>query len=275
MKFEMWSFWHFFYILSPALIMIPLYFLLRKRSEKTKYIVGAIIGVASLAVITTRCIYYYVTHGFHPQEIPLQICHFGNIMVFIALLFKSKIAGCISWSLNLPAAFSSLVLADSLAKYENVWDVLPQCYIWGHLLIVVGALYPIILKTIRFRIKDFYIGLGVLFALLITAIILNSYFNDTFFNEDGTKKWFINYFYIYNSKGVPFKFIQDLFPRAHYGWFTIDWAYTLILIAIFVPFIYGVSCIPMLFYRKDKDYKTTNVYTDIKNYYLNKKQVNA
>ena len=40
LKFEMWSFGHILYILSPAIIMTALYFLLRNKSYKVKYIVG-------------------------------------------------------------------------------------------------------------------------------------------------------------------------------------------------------------------------------------------
>ena len=262
MKFEMWSIWHIIYILSPAILMTILYFLLRKRSQKTIYIVGVIIGVLSLATITTRCVYYYMTHGFHPQEIPLQVCHFGNIVVFIALVFKSKTASAIAWSLNLAAAFSSIVLADSLAKYENVWDVLPQCYIWGHLLIVLGALYPVILKEIRMDLKSFFYGLAILFVLLIVAIVLNSYFNDVVGKD---RDWFINYFYIYNSKGVPFDFIYDLGTRSQYGWFTINWVYTLTLIGVFIPVMFGIFMIPKLFYLKNKDYKTYTIFHGFEN----------
>ena len=260
MKFEMWSIWHILYILSPALVMTPLYFLLRNKSKKTIYIVGVIIGVLSLAVITTRCIYYYITHGFHPQVIPLQICHFGNIVVFIALIFKSKIAAAIGWSLNLPAAFSSLVLADSLAKYPTIWGVLPQCYIWGHFFIVLGALYPILLKEVRLNLKSFLIGLGILSVLCIAAIILNSYFNDV---EGQGKDWFINYFYIYNSKGVPFKFIENLGKRYQYGWFTINWVYTLSLIVIFIPVMFGIYLLQKLLYKKNNNYDTKNIFLEL------------
>ena len=40
LKFEMWSFGYILYILSPAIIMTALYFLLRNKSYKVKYIVG-------------------------------------------------------------------------------------------------------------------------------------------------------------------------------------------------------------------------------------------
>ena len=131
--------------------------------------------------------------GLTPEIIPLQVCHFGNIMVFISLVFRSKIATSILWSLNLLAAFSSLIVADALEGYETVFCIRAQAYIWGHLFIVIGALYAVLLKIVRIDFKSFLWGIGVLVMLLIPAIILNSYFNDVL-------GFGINYFYIYNSE---------------------------------------------------------------------------
>ena len=60
MKFEMWSIWHILYILSPIIIFIILYFGLRKASNKTKYVVGIIIGVISILIIVVRNIDIYI-----------------------------------------------------------------------------------------------------------------------------------------------------------------------------------------------------------------------
>ena len=190
--------------------------------------------------------------GLTPEIIPLQVCHFGNIMVFISLVFRSKIATSILWSLNLLAAFSSLIVADALEGYETVFCIRAQAYIWGHLFIVIGALYAVLLKIVRIDFKSFLWGIGVLVMLLIPAIILNSYFNDVL-------GFGINYFYIYNSDGVPFEFLY-IGERAKYGWFTINWAYTILLVVIFGALIYGIYNIQKLFYLKDKDYKTYNIF---------------
>ncbi len=252
MQFQMWSFWHYLYILSPAIIMVPLYFILRNKSYKTKYIIGIVIGVLSLSVLIIRNIDIFVRNGFDPQIIPLQVCHFGNIMVFISLVFRSKIATSVLWCLNLLAAFSSLIVADSLAGYSNFFSIRAQAYFWGHLLIVVGALYAVIMKIVRIDFKSFLYGIGVIVLLLIPSIILNSYFNDVLGKN-------INYFYIYNSNGVPFEFLY-IGERAQYGWFTINWFYTISLIVIFAVLLYGIYNIQKLFYLKDKNYQTHHIF---------------
>ncbi len=252
MVFEMWSVWHILYILSPIIIMVPLYFLLRHRSYKTRYIIGVIIGIISLLILIVRNIDIYVNNGFDPEIIPLQVCHFGNIMVFIALVFRSKIATSILWCLNLLAAFSSLVVADALTGYADIFCIRAQAYIWGHLFIVIGALYAVLLKIVRIDFKSFLWGMGVLLLLLIPSIILNSYFNDVL-------GFHVNYFYIYNSDGVPFEFLY-IGDRAVYGWFTINWIYTILIVLIFSVLMFGIYCIQKLLYLKDKDYKTYNIF---------------
>ncbi|MGN1060708.1 MAG: hypothetical protein ACI4QN_03155 [Candidatus Coproplasma sp.] len=256
MKFEMWSVWHYLLMIAPILIMTVLFLVLRKKSYKVRYIVGVIIGVISLCILLARNISMLLNEGFSPGVIPLQVCHFGNIMVFIALVFRSKTATSIAWCLNMIAAFSSLIVADDLAGYITILEVRPQAYIWGHIFIVVGALYAVIMKIVRIDLKSFFIGVGVLFALLIPAIILNSYFTDVCGYE-------CNYFYIYNSEGVPFEPLY-IGERAQYGWFTINWIYTVLVIVIAFAVMFGFFLIQKLFYLKDNDYKTYNVFTAAK-----------
>lgn len=178
-------------------------------------------------------------------------------MVFIALVFRSKIATSILWSLNVLAAYASLVYADALEGYANIFgSIRSQAYIWGHAFIVLGGLYAVILKIVRINFKSFLWGLGVLVLLLIPSIILNSYFNDVL-------GYSINYFYVYNSNGVPFEFLY-VGERAKYGWFTINWIYTLSVVGIFIVLLYGIYNLQKLFYLKDKNYDTHHIFSKIK-----------
>lgn len=255
MKFEMWSPFHIVYMLSPFIIIGLLYLLLRKRSYTTRYVVGCIIGVLSLGVLIMRNVYIYKCNGFDPEIIPLQVCHFGNIMVFISLIFRSKIATSVAWSLNMFATYSSIVFADSLTHYGNILtDIRAEAYVWGHLLIVVGAAYAVLLKVVRIDIKSFLYGLLVLVMLVIPSIILNPYFNNVKGNG-------INYFYIYNSNGVPFEFLwNDSFTHSYGSWFQINYVYTFSVIGIFLVIIFGIYCSQKLFYLHDKDYDTYNIF---------------
>ena len=222
----MWSPFHFVYIASPFVIIAALWLILRKRSEKTRYIVGAVIGCISLSVLLMRNIDIFVREGFDPEIIPLQVCHFGNIAVFIALVFKNKTAGAVAWCLNLICAFCSLVVADSLAGYESFFMIRAQGYFWGHLFIVLGALYAVLFGIVKIDRKSFLIGVGCVFLLFIPSLILNAYFRNTAVSDT------INYFYIFDSHGIPFEVFYDLGVMRYYGWFSINYVYVAFIIAI-------------------------------------------
>jgi len=226
-QFKMWSWFHYLYILSPFIIMAALWLILRKRSEKTKYIVGVVIGCLSLAILLMRNIEIYVTVGFHPEIIPLQICHFGNIAVFIALVFKNKTAGAMAWCLNMICAFSSLIVADSLAGYPTFFMMRAQAYFWGHLFIVLGALYAVLFKIVRIDKKSFLLAIGCTAVLLVPAMILNAYFINVMAATPP-----INYFYIFNYHGSPFEALYNLGTMYYYGWFSINYVYAAIIITI-------------------------------------------
>ena len=245
MVFEMWTWYHYLYILSPFFIIAALWALLKNKSEKTKYIVGAVIGIVSLAIIVTRNIDIYVRGGFSHEIIPLQVCHFGKLLVFNALVFRSKIATSIVWTVNLVPAFISLIDAEALANYSTIWAIRPQAYIWGHLFIVIGALYPIILKTIKFGKKDFYKGLLVILGLFATAFVANPLLRNVFgYNA--------NYFYVYNSSGVPFSSIYNLGSMVSLGWFEFNPIYVGFLILLGVSVIFGMYALSRLITRPSK-----------------------
>ncbi len=46
--------------------------------------------------------------------------------------------------------------------------------------------------------------------------------------------WQPNYFYLFNYKGTPLKFLYNVVKPSVYGWFEINWFYTLTLIAFFI-----------------------------------------
>lgn len=255
MAFKMWSIWHFLFILAPIIIFLALYFLLRNKSEKTKYIVGVVIGSLSLACILTRNIFILCRDGLDPQALPLQICHFGNIMVFVSLVFKSKIATSITWTLNLFSACTPIIFADALTGYSSVWEIKVQTYIWGHILIVVGSLYAVLLKIVRIDFKSFLYGFAVLGVFVVPSIILNPYFN----NVVGSH---VNYFYMYNTNGIsPLKFLYNSNLTHSYGsWFQINYLYTLLILIGLAGIMVGFYFLQKLVYLKDKDYQTHNIF---------------
>lgn len=246
MKFVEGTWYHYLYILSPFITIAILYMLLNKKSDKIKYNVGLVIGILSLLCLTVRNVDILIRNGFSPQAIPLQVCHFGNIVVFVALAFRNKTAAAMAWTLNLIPAFSSLVIADALANYKTVLAIRPQAYIWGHYLIIIGALYPVILSTIKFERKHFYQSLAIGTGLFVVSLVLNTVFNDLL-------NMSINYFYAYNSSGVPFQMFYNLAAPITIGsWFTINLVYVLFLVILGLTVIWLMYGASRLVYKNKK-----------------------
>lgn len=227
MKFELWSIWHFIYILSPFSIFIFIYLLTYNKSDKVKKIVGYVLGIISLFIIVIRNIDIYVRSGWGVEVIPLQVCHIGSIIAGLSVILKKKWLIATSVCFNLIPAFLAMIFADSLANYDTLLKIRPQTYIWGHIFIIVCALYGLFIYLPKLNKKDLYSSLIFVGIMCIVAILCNSIFRVTF-------QWEPNYFYLFNYKGTPLKFLYNIFPSSSYGWFTINWFYTLTLILVFV-----------------------------------------
>jgi uncharacterized membrane protein YwaF len=243
MTFELWSIWHILYILSSGIIFLLIYLGVKNRSEKTKYTVGVVLGVISLLILIVRNVDIYLRSGWDLEIIPLQVCHIGNLVTGFALITKRKWLLSTAFCFNAIPAFLATVFADSLANYDTLLKIRPQSYIWGHILIVICALYGIMVYLPRLTKKDLAKAIAFVGISAVTAIICNSAFR-------ATLGWEPNYFYLYNYKGTPLKFLYNAFPSATYGWFTINWFYSLTLILVFVAVFVGMFYLAKLIVDK-------------------------
>lgn len=233
MVFKLWSVLHFLYMLSPFAIFFGIYFLVRNRSEKTKYIVGAVLGAISVFILVIRNVDIFVRQGWGVEVIPLQVCHIGSLIAGIALLTKNRCLIATSFCFNMLPAFLAMLFADALANYDTILKIRPQTYIWGHIFIIVCALYGVFVIQPKFKNRDLLHSLAFIGTMSIIAIICNSAFRACF-------AWEPNYFYLYNYKGTPLKFLYEAFPSSTYGWFSINWFYTLTLFTVFTAVFIGL-----------------------------------
>lgn len=252
MKFELWSIWHILYILSPFCIFLLLYYLLKDKNEKIKSIIGITLGSLSLFIIIIRNIDIYMRSGIGVEVIPLQVCHIGSIIAGLALILKKNWLINTLFCFNMIPAFLAMIFADSLANYDTLWKIRPQTYVWGHILIVVCALYGLIIYKPKLNKNDLIRSLCFVGGMSVLAIICNSAFRALF-------NWEPNYFYLYNYKGTPLKFLYEAFPTSIYGWFSINWFYTITLFIVFIIVFLGLYILSKQIYKIINKSSKTNI----------------
>lgn len=243
MTFELWSFWHFLYLVSPFLIFVGIYFLLRNKDEKVKNIVGIVLGSISIAILVIRNLDIMIRSGIDEEVIPLQVCHIGSVIAGLALIFKKKWLLSTAFCFNMIPAFLAMLFADALANYDTILKIRPQTYIWGHIFIIVCALYGLFIFKPKLEKKDLKHSIIFVGSMSVVAIICNSAFRALF-------SWEPNYFYLYDYKGTPLKFLYTILPSSTYGWFTINWFYTLTLIVVFVGVFIGLFYLSKIIINK-------------------------
>lgn len=227
MKFEMWSFWHILYMISPFIIFASIYYFIRNKSKKEKENLGIILGVISMLILVVRNIDIFIRSGWDLEVIPLQVCHIGSLIAGLALITKRKWLISTAFCFNIIPAFLAMLFADALANYDTILKIRPQTYIWGHIFIIVCALYGVMVYLPKLAKKDLVHALVFVGSMAVVAIVCNSAFR-------ATLGWEPNYFYLYNYDGTPLKFLYNIVPSSTYGWFTINWFYVISLLAFFV-----------------------------------------
>jgi uncharacterized membrane protein YwaF len=229
----MWSIWHILYIISPFVIFLAIHFLMINHTDKAINTVGYIFGSISILILMVRNVDIFARSGWNVEVIPLQVCHIGSIISGLALLFKRHWLILTAFCFNTIPALLAMVFADSLANYDTIFKIRAQAYIWGHILIVVCALYALLLYRPKFSKYDLYKSMGFVGGMSLIAILCNSLFRATF-------NWTPNYFYLFDYKGTPLKFLYNAFPASRYGWFEINWFYSGVLLVVFIGVFVGM-----------------------------------
>lgn len=143
------SFWHIFFILLTAGITVGLYFLLRKRSMKTKKIVIASLVIFNLCLHWLRLL--FPPYAGNPDKIAenawfINICAV-SVLSFPFLFFsKSNTAKDWMFYIGVISGFLAVVYpTEAMGKSIAVFDVW-RFYI-GHMIIIIAPLLMVLLKV--------------------------------------------------------------------------------------------------------------------------------
>ncbi|MDG5473634.1 YwaF family protein [Jeotgalibacillus sp. ET6] len=206
MTFQMWSPFHYLFIISPFMLIIVFYFLFKKCDEKTLRLIGMYLSLVGIALLVGRNTEIYLkADQVNPEMIPLQICHLANFFLFFAFLFKSRVLFSIAFCFNMPAAFLSIVFADSLTNYATILNWQGMAYIWGHALIVGVVLWAYFNGMVHINLKTLRRIVWVVTGMFFSSIVINNLF------MEWMPGFVSNYFYtMIPQSGTPLELIYNM-----------------------------------------------------------------
>lgn len=206
MTFDMWSVSHYLFILLPFVILSVLFILTRDRTREANRRTGIWLSVIAIIILVLRNIEIWIgkSYRFDIELVPLQICHFANFVLLIALLTNRQTWFNFALILNLPAAMVSIIFANSLTNYATIISFRGFAYIMGHALLVVIPLWLFMTGFVVLNHRIFKKTLALVGVLYLGSIILNN-LTYVLFGQ------YANYFYTMKpEKGTPLETFFDL-----------------------------------------------------------------
>ena len=172
----MYSFGHLLFLVSPFISLFILLYFTLKTSHDTNTKIGIWLSIVAIVILFLRNLEIFITNGFifDIELLPLQICHFANFVLLIAFLKKQQIWFNFALILNLPAAFVSILFANSLSHYDTILTFRGFAYIFGHMLLVTLPLWAYIKGFIKLDFNYLKKTFTVVFILFILSILINN-----------------------------------------------------------------------------------------------------
>ncbi|MEC9484378.1 MAG: hypothetical protein UMR38_00710 [Candidatus Izemoplasma sp.] len=232
MTFMMWSPLHIFMIISPVLLIIILYQLTKDNGKEENRRVGIILSTILVGLLVLRNIEIWMNKGFsfHYELVPLQVCHFANIVLLYAFYKRNNTAFALAFTLNLIPAYLSVVFANGLENYTTIINFRGLAYILGHIGISVVTIWAYMVGFIQMTFKTYLKTLRTMLVLFFSGLIINNLFN-SLLNQPS------NYFYTQHpEKGTPLEWFYEFGRMISIGAFDIHPIY-LILLSIFGSFL--------------------------------------
>lgn len=200
MKFEMWSWVHIVFMISPVVFIILFQLLSKNKDSKFKRKLGVIVSIIAIVILVLRNIEILFKENNRAlafaEVIPLQICHLANFFLLYAFLSNKKKIFSLLFVFFLPAAIVAILFANGLTNYASIINFRGAAYLFGHSLIVSLVIYAFINDFIVISYKTLLKSLGMLVGFYVIIHIINNLLH--YANLDP------NYFYsIRPERGTP------------------------------------------------------------------------
>lgn len=205
---------HIASLLLSAAIIVGLYFVLRKCSERVKTIVLFILSFSGISAI----IFNLVTWGSPIEYLPFHMCSISAMLLPFAVITRNKVINnlLLLWCLG---ALIALVLNQAQANYE-IFSWTFFFYYFPHTL-EVGI--PILMFALGLVKKDVkYIGstLGLTLYLYTTVHLLNVLLNN-YAEANNIVDWAgnvvkLNYMYSIDPTNPVLQIMYNLIPHPYW-----------------------------------------------------------
>jgi len=176
MTFSMWSLGHYVFLISPFIGIALLYYFTKSNDQEKNQKIGLILSIIAVVILLLRNIEIFINNGFvfDIELIPLQVCHFANFVLLLAFLTKKQSLFNFALILNLPAAFVSILFANSLANYTTILTLRGFAYIFGHILLVVIPVWAYMVGFIKLNKKTLIETFKIVSILYFVSIFINN-----------------------------------------------------------------------------------------------------
>lgn len=246
MTFAMWSFGHWVFIASPVLFAIFLHTVLKQRPFEEKRRMGILLMGFAVLLLILRNIEIWINKGFilHFEIIPFQICHFANFVLLYAYWKNDRTFFAFAFTLNLPAAYASIIFANGLENYATLLTYRGVAYILGHMLIVSLTLFAYWNGFVKLSQRT----LVNLFKLLVPLYIIAHFINNLFLALLDQRA---NYFYTLDpEKGTPLEWFHDMGRTHMFGSFETNPFYLILTGVLAAGVILGLYALDALMHER-------------------------
>ncbi len=238
---------HISSLLIGAGIIMGLYFLLRKATEKVKTIVLGILSFSGIAAI----IFNLVTWGTPFEYLPLHLCSLTAMVLPVAVFTRSKVLSnlLLLWSLG---ALMALIVNSAQANFVILSPTF-FFYFFPHLLEFGIPILLFRLGMVKKDVKCIVSTVGitlVIYTLIHFANVwLNNYFvAEQIMNPSGSVIQ-VNYMYSLNPANPVLALFWSFVPHAY--WYMLP---AFLIIVVYLAFVY-IKQIKEFFIRR----KITNI----------------
>lgn len=229
MKWGFFSPVHIATLVLAAAMILGLYLILRKRSQRTQILVLGLLSFSGLAAI----VFNLVTWHSPWEYLPLHLCSVNALLLPIAVFSRNKTMGnlLLVWSLG---AVAAIVVNNAQADFELMSSTF--CfYYFPHVLEFGIPWLMIMLGLVKKDARCIGSTLGLTVVTYTFVHICNLVINELKLVDQFGRDIVVNYMYSLVPENPVMQLCWNLFPKRYWYMFLIFPIIGVYLLAIYAP----------------------------------------